>query len=357
MPRRFLSTVLFAGVALLCGAAPLRAQNQEMAIVEASTQVLGEIMTIPARAIPQSLLDGSQGIAIVPGMLKGGFIVGIRHGRGVLLTRDDSGRAWKAPLFIDITGASIGWQIGIQGTDLILVFRTRRGLENLVRGKITLGAGISAAAGPVGRDASASTDGTLRAEIYSYSRSRGLFAGVSLDGSSLSVDTGATNVYYQPGNPLRDPSDTFAPGQWPPSALRLLQQVARYTNALTPVAAVPALPAPALPPSPAQPAAPAGGPDLRRQLAESSSRLAAIVDENWKRYLALPAEVYTGGRPPDPALLGQVVGRFEAVASDPRYQQLAQRPEFQATRQLLRQYAASQPAASTGSLVLPPPPR
>ena len=338
MPRRFLGTVLFAGVLLSSRPAPA-AQNQETAVVEASSQVLAEIMSIPARGIPQAMLDGAQGIAIVPGLLKGGFIVGIRHGRGVVLVRDDSGQAWKPPMFIEVTGASLGWQIGIQGTDLILVFRTKRGLENLMRGKITLGAGISAAAGPVGREASAATDGTLRAEIYSYSRSRGLFAGVAVDGSSLSVDTAATNVYYQPGNPGRDPSDVFAPGQLPPSALRLLEQVARYTYTAPPlaaapfspgsgVAAVPVLPSPALPPSPSRPVPAAGGAALRQQLADASSRLAAIVDDNWKRYLALPAEVYSGARPPDPALLRQVVGRFDTVAGDPRYHELTHAPSF-----------------------------
>jgi len=368
-----LGTVLFAGVVLLSGAGPLRGQNQEMAVVVASTQVLTDIMSIPAREIPQAMLDGAQGIAIVPGMIKGGFIVGVRHGRGVLLVRDDGGRAWKPPIFIDVTGASVGWQIGLQGTDLILVFRTKGGLDNLVRGKITIGAGISAAAGPVGREASAATDGMLRAEIYSYSRSRGLFAGIALDGSSLSVDTAATNVYYQPGMPGRDPSDVFAPGQLPPSALRLLAQVARYTYTAPPGAAAPfppgsgavapMLPNPAsptgaaLPPSPSRPVGPAGGAGLRQQLADASSRLAAIVDDNWKRYLALPAEVYSGDRPPDPALLREVADRFDTVANDSRYRELTLRPEFQATRLLLRQYTAAQPAASTGALALPPPPR
>jgi len=152
--------------------------SREAAVVDSSSEVLDQIMSIPGRSIPASLLDKAEGVVIIPGMIKGGFIVGVRHGRGVIVTRDEAGK-WKPPMFVDITGASVGWQAGIQGTDLVLVFRTKNSLQNLMRGKFTIGANASAAAGPVGRDAQAATDAALKAEILSYSRSCGLFAGVA----------------------------------------------------------------------------------------------------------------------------------------------------------------------------------
>ena len=159
-------------------------QSREVVIVGSACQVLHEIMAIPARGIPMSLLADAQGIAIVPNLLKGGFVVGVRHGRGVIVVRDDNGQ-WRPPTFITITGGSVGWQIGVQATDLVLVFKTKTGVESLMRGKFTIGGGVAAAAGPVGRQAEAGTDARLRAEIFSYSRSRGLFAGVALDGSVI----------------------------------------------------------------------------------------------------------------------------------------------------------------------------
>jgi lipid-binding SYLF domain-containing protein len=136
--------------------------NPEAGVVEASTQVLTEVMAVPAKAIPTSLLKDAQGIAIVPGMIKGGFVIGARFGRGILTTRTDTG-VWTAPTFITITGGSVGWQAGVQSTDLILVFKTRKSIQGLLNGKFTIGADASAAAGPVGRDASVSTDARLQA--------------------------------------------------------------------------------------------------------------------------------------------------------------------------------------------------
>ena len=148
------------------------APNPEAIIVDSAADVLGQIMSIPGRAIPGSLLAKAEGIAIIPGMLKGGFIIGVSRGRGVVVTRDETGK-WRLPMFVQMTGASFGWQAGIEDTDLVLVFRTKTSLQNLMRSKITIGANASAAAGPVGRSAQAATDASLRAEILSYSRSRG----------------------------------------------------------------------------------------------------------------------------------------------------------------------------------------
>ena len=123
--------------------------NEEVAIVESATQVLNEIMAAPAQGIPVALLHDAKGIIICPGLLKGGFMIGVRHGRGVLVVHDDNGN-WRAPSFISITGGSIGWQIGIQATDMILVFKTKKSIQGLINGKFTIGGDVSAAAGPVG---------------------------------------------------------------------------------------------------------------------------------------------------------------------------------------------------------------
>jgi len=320
--------------------------SREAEVVDASRDVLGQIMSIPARSIPESLLGKAEGIVIIPGMLKGGFIVGVRHGRGVIVTRDEAGQ-WKPPMFVEITGASVGWQIGVQGTDLVLVFRTKNSLLNLMRGKFTIGAHASAAAGPVGREAEAATDGALKAEIYSYSRSRGLFAGVALDGAVLNVDRAATNAYYQPVGGI--PGQSGLPSPVPPSAGRLLEKLDKYTTAPVPAFVSPA---PAI-----ANLAPADPQAIRRQLAGSSQQLAAIVDGPWRTFLALPAEVYSGDRPPSAKALGVALDRFTSVAADPRYQSLTQRPEFQSTWSLLRQYTATVPPASTQPLALPPPPK
>ena len=310
--------------------------SREDVVVDSATEVLGQIMSSPERSIPGSLLARAEGIAIVPGMLKGGFIVGVRHGRGVIVVRDEAGK-WKAPMFIQITGASLGWQVGVQGTDLVLVFRTKGSLQHLMRGNFTIGANVSAAAGPVGRDAAAATDATLQAEIYSYSRSRGLFAGVALDGAAMSVDHAATSIYYQSARGA--PSQPGQPSPVPASAGRLLEQIAKYTTT--------SVPAPAT----------VDSQTIRRQLAASAQQLAAIMDAQWRTYLALPIEVYSGDLPPSAEALRVPVDRFTTVANDPRYKSLAQRPEFQNTWSLLRQYSATVPSGTTQPLVIPPPPK
>ncbi len=167
----------------------------EEAKVQASTAVIKEIMGIPESAIPPSLLASAHGIAIFPDLLKAGFILGGRYGVGVLLVRNED-RTWGNPVFFRLIGGSIGWQIGAQSTDVILVMKSIRSLDAICGGKFTLGVDASIAAGPVGRQAEAGTDVLLRAEILSYSRSRGLFAGLSLEGAAIQVDYGATSAFY-----------------------------------------------------------------------------------------------------------------------------------------------------------------
>jgi lipid-binding SYLF domain-containing protein len=163
--------------------------------IELAAAVLDEIMVIPEKGIPSNLLADAAGIAVVPNVIKVGFIFGGRHGTGVLLLRDESGR-WSNPAFISLTGGSIGWQIGAQSTDVILVFKNRKSIDGIMEGKFTIGADAAAVAGPVGRRVEGATDSLLKAEIYSYSRSRGLFAGVSLEGSALQIDDAANSAYY-----------------------------------------------------------------------------------------------------------------------------------------------------------------
>ena len=205
-------------------AAPTGSPSRETTVVDGSSQVLKEIMEIPVKGIPAALLADAKAIVIVPQMMKGSFVVGLRHGRGLMIARDEKG-GWRLPMFVTVTGGSVGWQIGIQSTDLILVFKSRKSVERLLNGKFTIGADASAAAGPVGREAAAATDANLDAEIYSYSRTRGLFVGISLDGTAIQIDAGASERYY--GVAMSTPGQ---PMMIPPSAQRLLDTVVGYTS-------------------------------------------------------------------------------------------------------------------------------
>lgn len=328
--KRFAVAVVCCVVAWGLSTNTVRAQAAEEDTIRAAGQVLKEVMDIPLKGIPKSLLVNAQGIAILPGLVKGGFIVGIEHGKGVIVVRDAKG-AWQSPQFITITGGGIGWQAGVQSTDVILVFRSQSSVQNLMRGKFTIGADASVAAGPVGRQASAATDITFKSEIYSYSRSRGLFLGVSLDGASLTIDNRANAAYYgqRPGQPA---------GQYPQSALNLIMEIASYAN----------------------PGTVAGQGDraaVRRQLAESSQHLQTIVDPQWQQYLQLPTEIYEGTQMPSAEAMAPAKSRYETIATDPRYRALADRHEFQETYALLNRYIALSANAAAPGLTLPPPPQ
>lgn len=174
----------------------LGAQSDEADRVKESATALSEIMGAADSAIPTSVLGKAEGIAIFPGTIRGGFILGAERGRGILSARDPMTRAWSPPAFLTITGGSVGLQIGVRATDLVLVIQNRRGLENLVRNEFKVGAGAAVTGGPVGRDAQAATDIQMRAEILSYSRSRGLFAGATLEGSTIRQDQDANRRFY-----------------------------------------------------------------------------------------------------------------------------------------------------------------
>jgi lipid-binding SYLF domain-containing protein len=163
-----------------------------------AVRVLREIMMAPDKRVPSEMLANAYAVAVIPDVIKAGFVIGGRHGLGLVSIKAADG-TWSNPSFVSMTGGSIGFQAGVQSTDVILVFRTQRGVDSIVHGKFTLGADASVAAGPVGRDAHAATDAQLKAEIYSYSRSRGLFAGIALDGSVLAIDNDANQAVYGDG--------------------------------------------------------------------------------------------------------------------------------------------------------------
>ncbi len=194
-----------------------------------AAKVLQEIMDIPEQSIPPKLLENAYAVAIIPEVVKVGFIVGGRFGRGIVSVKTKSGK-WSNPSFITLTGGSLGWQIGAQSTDIILVFKTRRSIDGLIGGKFTLGADAAVAAGPVGRMAEAATDVMLKAEIYSYSRSRGLFAGISLEGSALQIDYESNARYYKRSDIFA--ADIFSKENLnaPLSAKKLKQVLNKYSR-------------------------------------------------------------------------------------------------------------------------------
>jgi lipid-binding SYLF domain-containing protein len=198
MLKNPLQRMLIIGVTLLFPAMVAHAEDPPLVRATNAVRVLSDIMQAPDKAIPQDLLRNARAIAVIPDMLKVGFVFGARRGEGLISVKSPNG-TWSNPSFITMTGGSIGFQAGVSSTDVILVFRTQRGVDSIVHGKFTLGADASAAAGPVGRTANASTDAQLKAEIYSYSRTRGLFAGVALDGSALRIDYDANTAVYGAG--------------------------------------------------------------------------------------------------------------------------------------------------------------
>jgi lipid-binding SYLF domain-containing protein len=334
MTRLPAATVLMSLLVVLAAAVSASANDPERT-VRLAVQTLQEIMAIPASQIPASLLADAHGVAIIPNVIKVGFIAGFRRGQGVVLVRGADGN-WTAPQFITLTGGSVGWQAGVQGTDVVLVFMTPKSVQGLMNGKFTIGADASAAAGPVGRNASAATDARLQAEILSYSRSRGLFAGVSLDGSAIEVNQAASSMYYGP-----------SPGRVPESALRLVGDVAALSQGR-------AIVAPAAGSAAVQ--APMGTEASRQTLVASTSRLYALVDDQWKQYLALPNDVFQPNSPPPFEFLKPSLDRFDNVASDPKYKALSARPEFKAAHDALRSYAREYTAIPGQQLSLPAPP-
>ncbi|MCK5681406.1 lipid-binding SYLF domain-containing protein [bacterium] len=206
-------------------------KSKEVAKVEVCAEIIRQFVKIPDNAAPPVLLRNAQAIAIIPGIIKAGFIAGGRYGWGVVMSRKADGN-WSDPVFMTLAGGSFGFQAGVQSIDAIMVFKSRQSVDRLARGKFTLGADAAAAAGPVGRSVSAGTDIRLEAEVYTYSRSRGLFAGVSLAGSALSIDYDATDKFY--GASGLTAGEIFAGSsrvsEAPPVAKHLVQVLTQYTK-------------------------------------------------------------------------------------------------------------------------------
>jgi lipid-binding SYLF domain-containing protein len=220
------SAVLAAAAALVLvsplGVAPAGAQT--VARIENAVAVFDEVMTMGDRSIPVDLLKKAQCVAIVPGLKKGAFVVGAKYGRGFVSCRKDSG--WSAPAGIRVEGGSVGFQIGGTEVDVILAIMNKRGVERLLSNQFTLGADASVAAGPVGRTAAAQTDAGMTAEILSWSRSRGVFAGVALEGATLRGDADANLDLY--GKRLDTRAIVTGDTPVPPAGQTLISRLSKY---------------------------------------------------------------------------------------------------------------------------------
>jgi lipid-binding SYLF domain-containing protein len=170
--------------------------NDEARLVTESIEVLQELTRTPDQQIPEALLARAEAVVVIPSLIKGGFIVGAKHGKGVISTYDRTTNTWSNPGFVNMTGGSIGWQIGVEAVDLVLLVMNRRGVDELLEDRFTLGGNLSVAAGPVGRTGAAATDAQFSAQILAYSRSKGLFAGATLEGAALHSDDDANKALY-----------------------------------------------------------------------------------------------------------------------------------------------------------------
>lgn len=193
--KKILLVAMILGVGVSVFAADDEKENSKASDrVEAAAAVLNDIMGTPDKAIPEEVLKSAECVAVVPSLLKGGFVVGGRYGRGIASCRTEKG--WSAPAFFTVSGGSVGFQIGGQAIDLIMLVMNKNGVKNLLESKFQLGADASAAAGPVGRHAEGTTDWKMRAEVLTYSRARGLFAGVTLNGAVIKQDKDSTRDFY-----------------------------------------------------------------------------------------------------------------------------------------------------------------
>lgn len=204
-------------------------KSKEVERVENSIQVFKELVDLPEEGIPPALLSRAEAIAVIPGFWNAAWVIGGRHGKGVIMVRKGL-KDWSYPSFISMTGGSLGFQIGVQKADIILVFKDKKSVKTIAEGKFTLGAGASVVAGPVGRKAEADTDINFEAEIYSYSKSKGLFAGISVEGASLSMDTDANAKFYRSFELTVEEILTKDEIDSPLVAEDLMKVVAKYTQ-------------------------------------------------------------------------------------------------------------------------------
>jgi lipid-binding SYLF domain-containing protein len=199
MKKIFGSSLLVAAIAIACmvpyaSADDKKDVSDEVKRMDSAASVMNEIMGTPDKGIPQEILASAKCVAVVPSMLKGGFVVGANYGKGVATCHTATG--WSAPAPFKLAGGSVGFQIGGEAVDVVMLIMNEKGMRNLLNSKFKLGADASVAAGPVGRHAEGDTDWKMRAEVLSYSRARGVFAGVSLNGAGISQDNDETRVLY-----------------------------------------------------------------------------------------------------------------------------------------------------------------
>ena len=226
-----LQSLIFLGVGFVITSesVTLQAANKAVKRADRAARVLSEAMEAKDRAIPQELLSKAHCVAIIPGMKKVGFGLGGKYGKGVLNCRGKDGRGWTGPSTVQVEGGSVGFQIGGSSTDIVLLILNERGKEKLLSSKFTLGADASVAGGPVGRTAQVQTDVQMRAEILSYSRSRGIFAGVSVEGATLRPDRQADRkIYGQEVSPRQILLGEIPP---PPSTRKLTDTLNKYSSA------------------------------------------------------------------------------------------------------------------------------
>src|SRR5579872_35472 len=225
----FMKIVPALPISLLClTAGYLCAAETAAERLQTSAAVLTEVMQAPDKGIPQDLLDKAQCVVIIPGMKKGAFIVGGKFGKGFFLCRRHSGVGWSAPAAVRVEGGSFGFQIGGSETDVIMLVMNQRGAQKLLSSKFTLGGDASVAAGPVGRTTSADTDLKMHAEILTYSRARGVFAGVALNGATLRPDEDTNAELY--GEKLTNQQIVMGTVKAPPAAERLRAELDRYSS-------------------------------------------------------------------------------------------------------------------------------
>lgn len=219
-----------ATISLLLTTTADAATREEKRVADAA-DTLEQLSRIPEKSVPPALLSRAYAVAVIPNVFKAAFGFGARRGKGILVIRQDD-NSWSNPAFVTITGGSVGWQIGAQSTDIILVFKTRKGVDGIENGELTLGADASVAAGPLGRQAGISTDIEFQAEVYSYSRNRGLFAGVALEGAGVTMDRKANAAFY--GSNSMTPEKIFAssPNIAPDIANTFVQTLSAQTSRL-----------------------------------------------------------------------------------------------------------------------------
>lgn len=228
--KRFLLVLVMAGLAAMAFAADDKASDKDSKAqdrVQAAADVLNEIQAAPDQGIPEEVLGSAECVAVVPSMLKGGFVFGAHYGRGVASCRTPKG--WSAPAFFSVKGGSFGLQIGGQAVDLVMLIMNENGMRNLLSSNFKLGANASVAAGPVGRHASADTDWKMRAQILSYSRTRGIFAGLELNGAVIKQDKDSTREFY--GHMVTSRASLQGSIEAPKEAYPFLETLAKWAKA------------------------------------------------------------------------------------------------------------------------------